>query len=62
MDKEAVTIISGTHQDLDIAYAFCRGTLYSIYGAEEGENLFQTMPALVGIALYAWALHNVGEA
>ena len=59
---EAVTVFSGTREDMDVAYAFCQGALHSMFGHHKGEEMFQTMPALVGMVLYAWALQNMGEA
>ena len=59
---EPVTIVSGTQEDLDAAYCFCRGALHSMFGSGVGERMFKTMPALCGMVLYAWAIENMGEA
>ena len=60
--QEPVTVFSGSQEDMDVAYAFCQGAMHSMFGGNRGEEMFQTMPALIGMILYAWALQNMGEA
>ncbi len=38
--------LTGTKQELDLATAWARGRLYSIYGKTEGEKRFRKLPAL----------------
>jgi hypothetical protein len=61
-DSNEVVVLSGTAEDADVAYAFCQGALHSMFGPGRGEDMFKTMPALVGFMMYAWALQNMGEA
>jgi hypothetical protein len=61
-DSNEVVVFSGTKEDADVAYTFCQGALHSMFGSDRGEDMFQTMPALVGFMMYAWALQNMGEA
>jgi hypothetical protein len=60
--ESPVTIVTGTPEDLDAAYSFCQGALKSLFGENDGEEMFKTMPAICGMVLYAWALQNMGEA
>lgn len=61
-EADNMVVFSGTKEDADIAYAFCQGALHSMFGPQRGEEMFRTMPALVGFMMYAWALQNMGEA
>lgn len=38
--------LSGTKAELDLATAWARGRLYSVFGKEEGEERFRKLPAL----------------
>jgi hypothetical protein len=38
--------LTGTKQELDLATAWARGRLYSVFGKVEGEERFRKLPAL----------------
>ena len=61
-DPEGINLIFGSKEDLDSAYLWASAFLSSALGPEKGERALQSMPALIGFALWNAALDAAPEA
>ena len=61
-DPEGINLVFGSKEDLDSAYMWASAYLSSALGPEEGQRALQSMPALIGFALWNAALEGAPEA
>jgi len=58
---ETGMVITGTKDELDMATAWARARLCSLFGAEEGEERFRQLPALAVLLAWRAQVENAPE-